>query len=137
MKYPLDIYDDYPKAMKNYLQYYGWNFNKKACDFATSRMWRKGSDDKKEKIKPLSKEEIDEMLTKHGVKVEHNEGYNYVFVANMGKADYPKSIPDEMHLAWYIKEVIDDPDNEGGNVFRKWYADMVGKGEMIDWEDLK
>lgn len=136
MKYPLDVYDDYPKAMKSYLQYYGWNFNKKACDFAVKGMYRI-VDGKKSKIDPYTKEQVDEMLTKYGLKLEHNEGYNHVYVACMAKADYPKSIPDDQHLAHFVKEYIDDPDNEGGNVFRKWYADMVGKGEMIDWEDIK
>lgn len=135
----LDIYDDYrPKAMTAYLSTYGWNFNKKACEEAVKDMRKLNpATGKKERIEPMTKEKVDELLARYNVKLEHNKGYNAVYTANMGLSDYYKSsIPDEQHLALYVKDVIDDPDNEGGNVFRKYYADCVAKGEPIEWEDL-
>ena len=42
MKYvPLDIYDDMPRAMQAYISNYGWNFNKRACEYAVSLMRKK------------------------------------------------------------------------------------------------
>jgi hypothetical protein len=80
---------------------------------------------------------VEELLAKHNIKLEHNTGYDFVYVANMGKADYLKSsIPDEQHIALYVKDVIDDPDNEGGNVFRKYYVDCIAKGEPLEWDDI-
>lgn len=137
-KQPLDLYDEIPAEMRSYLRHNGWNFNKKACDLAVHGMKKiNPATGKKERIEPMTKEQVEELLSKNGVKLEHNVGYNFVYVCNMGRADYLKSsIPDEQHLALYVKDVIDDPDNEGGNVFRKWYADCVAKGEPVEWEEM-
>lgn len=63
--------------------------------------------------------------------------YDDVYVANMCKADfYGSSITDEMHLAKYVKDVIDDDDAYDGIVFNMWYADMCYTGIAIDWEDM-
>lgn len=132
MEYSLDLYEEMPKAMRSYLSNYGWNFNKKAFDCAVNKMTKKG-----EKVNTMSKSEVEEILEKHGINLENNIGYNAAFVYNMGLADYMKSsIADEAHLALYVKDVIDDTDNKGGNVFRKWYVDCVAKGEPVFWEDM-
>jgi hypothetical protein len=39
----LDTYDIRPQAMTNYLRYYGMHFNKKLCDFAVSKMFKRNS----------------------------------------------------------------------------------------------
>ena len=125
----LDFYDDRPASMKRYLKYYGEHFNNKLCDFAVSKM-NHGK-------QPVSKEKVDEILTKHQVKLEHNELNDYVFVYNMGNNDYlGSSIIDEKHLALYVKDVIDDEDGYDGIVFNRWYADMVVQGIPIEWDDM-
>lgn len=135
---PLDIYDEYPADMRKYLSANGWNFNKKACEAAVREMRRLNpATNKKEKVEPMKKEDVEDLLSKFGIKLENNTAYNFVYVANMGKADYFKSsIPNEECLAKYVKDVIDDADNPGGNVFRKWYADQTAKGEPVDWEEI-
>ena len=135
---PLDLYDDMPRDMRKYLSNNGWHFNKKACDFAVSLMKKENqSTKKKEKIEPYTKEQVDEMLKKYNVVLENNVGYDYVFVANMCKADYLKSsITDEHHLALYVKDTIDDIDAGDGVTMRRWYATMVANGEMVDWDDI-
>ena len=135
---PLDLYDDMPRDMRKYLSNNGWHFNKKACDFAVSLMKKENqSTKKKEKIEPYTKEQVDEMLKKYNVGLENNVGYDYVFVANMCKADYLKSsIADEHHLALYVKDTIDDIDAGDGVTMRRWYATMVANGEMVDWDDI-
>lgn len=135
---PLDLYDDMPRDMRKYLSNNGWHFNKKACDFAVSLMKKENpSTKKKEKIEPYTKEQVDEMLKKYNVVLENNVGYDYVFVANMCKADYLKSsIADEHHLALYVKDTIDDIDAGDGVTMRRWYATMVANGEMVDWDDI-
>jgi len=60
----LDIYDDRPSSMKRYLKYYGQHFNKKLCNFAVSKM-NHGKP-------PVSSEKVDEVLAKHGIKLEKN-----------------------------------------------------------------
>lgn len=139
MATPLDIFAiDMPREMRSYLRSYGYNFNRKACDFAVKRMKRLNpATGKKEPIEPLDKETVEEMLKRQGIKLEHNEGHNFVYLANMIRTDYWKSsIEDEAHMAKMIKDIIDDPDNPGGNLFRKWLADADALGFVIDWEEL-
>ena len=58
------MYDDMPLPMKRYLKHYGWSFNKAACMYAVSRMWRKDSQGKKTRIKVVEKAQVDELLKK-------------------------------------------------------------------------
>ena len=89
------------------------------------------------RITPYTKEQIDTMLSTKGIEVTKNKGYDYVFVANMCKADYlGSSIVDEHHLALYVKDTIDDEDAADGTTMRRWYATMVSNGEVIEWEDF-
>lgn len=133
----LDMYDIIPEDMQAYFRYNGRHFNHKMCDFAVSQMTKIGSNGKEEKVTPLARNQVDSILEKYGVKLKNNELYDYVYVANMCKADfYGSSIKDEQHLALYIKDVIDDADGYDGLVFNRWYADTVRKGVPIDWEAM-
>ncbi|MBT9865466.1 hypothetical protein GPL03_12495 [Bacteroides uniformis] len=135
---PLDIRDKRPEEMEAYLSNFGWHFNKKMCDFAVSLMKKiNPATGKKERIEPISKEKVEELLTKYGMKLDNNSLYDFVYVANMGKADFFKSsIPDEQHLAVYVKDVIDDPDAPDGTTMRRWYATMIAAGEPIEWDEM-
>lgn len=125
----LDYYDDRPTSMKHYLKYYGQHFNKKLCDFAVSKM-------NHGKV-PVSKSSIDEILNKYNITLENNQLYDYVYVYNMGNNDFlGSSILDEKHLAFYVKDVIDDKDGYDGIVFNRWYADTVSCGIPIEWDDM-
>lgn len=130
----LTQYDIKPEAMINYLRYNGPHFNKKLCDFAVSHMTKEGN----VKIAPFTKEDIDSKIRQTGTVIKNNQLYDQVFVANMCKADYlGKSVPDDpVHLAMYIKDVIDDPDGYDGLPFNRWYADMCRKGIVVNWEEM-
>ena len=124
---PLDNYDILPEAMETYLRYYGRHFNKKLCDFAVSKMRVKSNSSRyTEAIKPMNKEEVDT-----------NVLYEYMYVANMCKADYlHSSIEDNKHLCLFIKDTIDDVDAPDGVTFNRWYATMCRSGEPIEWEEM-
>ena len=134
----LDIYDERPREMKAYLSNFGWHFNKKMCDFAVSLMKKVNSaTNKKERIDPITKDKVDELLTRYGINLDNNALYDYIYVANMCKADFLKSsVPDEQHLALYIKDTIDDPDAPDGTTMRRWYATMIAAGEPIEWDEM-
>ena len=92
---------------------------------------------KKEYIKPYTKKDVDELLEAYGVKLERNKLYDAVYVANMCKADYlGKSVPDDHHLAMFIKDMIDDPDAEEGFIFNRFYADTMFMNDPVEWEDM-
>lgn len=137
-KTPLDVYDDIPRDMRTYLQHYGWHFSKRACAYAVGMMKKKNpASNKIEKIEPYTKEQVEDILTKHGVTIEDTSNYDYVFIANMCKADFFKSsVPDEQHLALYVKDVLDDPDAGDGVTMRRWYATMVANGVGVDWSEM-
>ena len=131
MRTALDLYDDLPKSMRTYLMHNGWHFNKSLCNFAVSLMKKRGK-----RLDPISKETVDKLLEQYKIELDNNVGYDYVFVANMCKADYyGSSITDDKHVALYIKDTIDDEDAADGTTMRRWYATMVGNGVMVDWDD--
>lgn len=137
---PLDTYEIefMPMEMKAYLRNYGFSFSKKACEYAVSLMRKENPSTKKqEKIEAWNKEQVDEILKRHNITLENNVGYNYVYVANMLKADkYKSSIPDEQHLAMGIKDAIDDVDASPRLVFKQWITKMDDEGEPIEWSEL-
>lgn len=135
-KTDLTQYDIKPEAMVNYLRYNGPHLNKKLCDFAVSKMQKKVGSSLR-KITPLTKEQVDKILSANNTLLENNQLYDYIYVANMCKADFlGSSIQDDLHMAKYIKDVIDDDDAYDGIVFNRWYADMCRKGIAINWEDM-
>lgn len=138
MKTPLDLYNILPTDMRTYIRNYGYHFSKKACEFAVGRMKRLNpASGKKEPIEIQSKESIEEIFIKHGIKLEHNEGYDFVYLWHMAKADYYKSsLPDEKSVAMFVKDTIEDPDMIGSNAFRRWLADADAVGMVIEWYDI-
>lgn len=133
----LDSYGKMPSGMKEYLEAYGWHFSKKMCEWAVSKMKVKDDTGKQKKLDALKKDEVEELLKKFAVKLEKDAGYDCVYVANMAKSDYYKSsIADEAHLALFIKDYIDDPDGYSGLPFTRFYADCIGSGTPIIWEDM-
>ena len=134
----LQEYDIIPREMRAYLRNNGRHFNKKACECAVNNMRKYNETTRRmERIEPLDKTAVDELLKNNGITLDDARGYDYVYVANMCKADYyGTAVEDERHMALYIKCVIDDADAVGGMIFNRWLADCDTKGISIDWEEL-
>ena len=133
----LDSRDIFPDGMEDYLSYNGWHFNKKLCEWASSKMYKRSLGKSKEYITPYTKDVVDDMLKRYNTTLDNNEGYDAVYVANMVKADYfGSSIVDELHLVKFIKDYIDDPDGYDGLPMTRFYADCIGSGTIIPWSDL-
>lgn len=132
----LDSYEPYPSGMKEYLSAYGWHFSKKMCDWAVGNMYKEDNGNRTY-IQKLSKEHIDDMLVAYGIKIDSKVGYDYVYVANMCKADfYGSSIKDDQSMCMFIKDYICDYDGYEGMAFTRFYADCIGSGTPICWEDM-
>ena len=117
-----------------YLAENGWHFNKKACEAAVKMMRRRSPSGRAEALDPWSKEQVDELLQKYGIKLDNMIGYDYVYVANMIKSDnFKGSVPDESHLAQGVKEAVDDIDAGEGEIFACWYAKMIRRRLPVDW----
>lgn len=129
-------YETLPEDLAIYMSHYGAHFNKPCFEFATSGMYKEVNG-KKEYIKVMSKEEVNELLKKFNITLEYNQLYDATYVANMCKADfYGSSISSEQNMARYIKDVIDDPDAIDGLVFNRWIADMKWLGIAIPWDEF-
>lgn len=130
-------YEIMPDDLAIYMSHNGPHFNKAAFEFAVSNMFIKTNDGKEVQIKPYTKIEVNNLLSTHNVIVKNNKLYDAVYVACMGKADYlGKSVPDDNHLAKYIKDTLDDPDGIDGLVFNRWIADMKWLGIPIPWDEF-
>lgn len=134
----LDSYDIYPSGMREYLSTYGWHFSKKMCEWAVSRMYKDGEENKPEQAIPnYTRERVDLLLKRFNLKLEKNKGYDDVYIANMCKFDFlGSSIDNEMKLTQFIKDYIDDADAYEGMPFTRFYADCIGSGTPIMWEDM-
>ena len=133
MKPRLDSYDTIPKAMRAYLSNYGWHFNKKLCEWAISMM----RDRNKAKLPLMDKEKVESLLKQHGVEITADKLYDAMYVLHMAKADFMgSSIVDEQHLAKYVGDYLNDPDGYDGIALTRFYADCIGKGIGIEWEDV-
>ena len=103
----LDARDKFPSGMEEYFAHTGWHFSKKMFEWVASNMYKKDANGRRIKIQSFSKEEVDELLKKYGIVLENKFGYDYVFAANMCKADYlGSSIPVLIFLTKSLKIVV-------------------------------
>lgn len=108
----------------------GWHFNEKACDYAVQYL----KDKNNKPIKPWGKNDVDDMLKRQNVTLEHNKGWDYVYVANMAKSDMDGSpLADEKSITNYVKIVIDDVDAADGEIMGCWYVKMLFRHIPVDW----
>ena len=137
-KQALSSFNYIPQEMRAYLRNYGYSFSKRACEYAVNQMKRKtNATGKLENIEPYSKDKAEELLSKNGVTLENNVGYNFVYVMNMILADpWKSSVEDELHLCKAVKDEIDDVDGVPESVFRCWITKQEDKGIPIPWEDM-
>ena len=123
--------------MGDYLSQNGWHFNKKLCEWAISNMWKKDATGKKVPITITPKETIQQQMKNLNITIENCVGYDVMFVYHMAKSDFlGSSLPDERSVAKYVKDYIDDPDGYDGLPMTRFYADCIGSGTPIMWEDM-
>ena len=130
----LDYYDIIPKGMDAYLASHGRHFSKPMLEWAVGMMKdRKGS-----KVSIPDKKQLDNVLGSYNVTLERTEGfYDPLFVWCMAKADYfGSSIADDMHMARFVKDYIDDIDGSPTRAFDEFYAKTISLGIDIPWEDM-
>lgn len=133
----LDSRDKFPSGMEDYLSQNGWHFNKRLCEWAVDQMKKKNQLNKIDKITPYTKDNLDSLLKTNNINIENNIGYDALYVLNMAKADYHgSSISEESRLIKFVKDYLDDPDGYDGIAMTRFYADCIGKGIAIPWEDV-
>ena len=120
-------------AFEEYLDQYGCHFNKKLYEWAVSMM----KDRNGNRPNTLPKEQVSEWLKTQGVSLKNDKGYDAAYVLAMGKADYyGSSIKDNVHLALFVKDFLDDPDGTTSKAFDHFVMDCRAKEEPIFWEEM-
>ena len=134
----LDANYKFPSGMQEYLDTYGWHFSKKMCEWAVSKMKRKNPQtDKEEPLDYMDKDETEEFLKKYNVVLPNVKGYDAVYLLAMVRSDFFKSaIVDEQHLALYVKDFFSDTDGYPTMAFTRFYADCIGSGTSIQFDDM-
>lgn len=130
----LDYYDITPKGMDPYLSAHGHHFSKPMLEWAVGMM----RDRNGKKVVVPDKKQLDGILASNNVTLERNEGYyDALYAWCMAKADYfGSSLADDMHMARFVKDYIDDPDGNPTRAFDEFYVNCVAKGVDIPWEDM-
>lgn len=111
------------------------HFSKKLADWAISLMEKKDETTGKMKaITPVPLEEVEGMMKQQGFNIPEECVYDALYLANMLKADYEKSLPTKEVKAKYIDETINDPDGCPEAVLACFCAKMDLKNMPIHWE---
>jgi hypothetical protein len=134
----LDSYSKYPSGMREYLEAYGWHFSKNMYEFACTLFKKENPVTKKaEMMESWTKEQIDDMFKKHNIKLTNKFGYDCYYKVNWAKSMFMKtSIDDEIHLIKLVKDCLDNINSFEEAPFTHFYADCIGKGIPIIWEDM-
>lgn len=124
----LDVYDDLPTGMRDYLSFYGWHFSEKLAKYAVSKM-------KNQSNKHFDCKEVGDILTKYGVDTSKAKGHDACYLYNMYYSDFfPKALDTEAKIAEAVKCILSDEDGYDGMALTRYYADCIGKGEPLMWE---
>lgn len=118
--------------MEEYLEMYGFHFNKKLFEFAVSMMKPRAGG----QFKPWDKEKTEDVLKNYGVSVK-GKGHDLAYIINMARADYfGSSITDENHLALFVADYAGDPDGSDTKAFDHFVIDCVAKGVPVFWDEM-
>lgn len=89
------------------------------------------------KITPVDKEVFNEKMRANGVVLKNDLGYDGPYAWSMATADYMgSSITDEVHLARFVHDYLDDPDGAKTRAFDEFYVKTMALGIPIVWEDV-
>ena len=130
----LDYYDILPKGMGAYLASHGHHFSKAMYEWACSMMRDKSG----KSGEVMDRKRFDTLMMSYGQRLERTSGYyDGMYVWAMAKSDYlGGSLPDEKHLAMFVKEYTDDIDGNPTRAFDEFFINCTRKGVDIPWEDM-
>lgn len=132
------MYDYIPEGLALYYSHNGRHISKKLYEYLVPKMYKiNKANGAKVYMQPMQREQYDTVMKRHGVTLDNDILYDGMYVYSMGMADFfGSSITDEQHLALFVKDYVDDPDQPDGFVFNRLYSDMVLKGTPIRWEEM-
>lgn len=121
----IQMYDEYKKIEQK---------NMKVTYAAAMLSKKYPNSGKMVKITPSSIDEMEDALKQANIQVKEECIYDALYLWNMTKADYEKSLPTKEARAVYIDETINDPDGCQEAVLACFCAKMDLKEVPIHWE---
>ena len=71
------------------------------------------------------------------VQLKNNFGHDAAYVLSMARADYfGSSIVDDVHLAKYVSDYLDDIDGAKTRAFDEFYIKTVAMGIPVFWDEM-
>lgn len=120
-----------------YMDKYKGHFSKKMAEWAISMMEKKDeTSGKMKKITPSTVEEMEDVLKQYKVVIPDECVYDALYLYNMAKADYEKTMPEKEDKANYIMETLADPDGCPEMVLACFRAKCDVKNIPIFWERM-
>lgn len=119
-----------------YYDYYHGLFSKRLAEWAISMMRVDKGTGSLERLIPISSDDVYDILKTNGVKLPEEYRYTAWYLFNMARADYKESLPTDAARSMYVKETLNDPDGESGDVLACFEAKMCNAGIPIFWERM-
>ena len=116
----LDSRSKFPSGMEDYLEMYGWHFNKKMYEWAVGN-------------EVITKEQFDELCKKHNVTIENKVGYDRYYIANLLKNKFKAAFDSDLAMLRFIREYLKQYEDIA---FTHFYAGCIANGTPIIWEDM-
>lgn len=129
-----DYYDISPAGYDAYRSHHGHHFSKPMLEWAVSMMEDRYGD----KVKVIEKQDFEDRMKVYNQIISRKVGYyDGQYVWCMGTADYlGDSVPDEHHLAKFVKNYLDDRDGNPTKAFDEFVTNCYRKGIDIPWKDM-
>lgn len=121
----LDVYEELPRDMREYLSQYGWHFNEKLAKHAVEHM----------SGKHCTMEQVKDFMKRAGYTDfgKYNESDVY-YAFNMYYSDfYGTTLVDEMKVASAVNDIVNDEDGYDGALLTEYYAKCIGRGTPLMW----
>lgn len=124
----LDVYEQLPSGMREYLSTYGWSFSNKLAKHAVSKM-------KNKQEKHFTPEKVMEILQLNGVKINEEDLNDAYYLFNYFYSDhFGTTLKTEADVASMVNDYFQDLDGYKGMALTRYFADCIGKGKPLLWE---
>lgn len=121
------------KSFDEYVDQYGFHFNKKLYDWAVSRMRDRNGN----KVTAKTKEEVADFLRANGVTLKNDHGHDAAYTHAMLLADcWGSSLATDRALAFGVLDFLDDPDGNPTKAFDHFVVDCRAREIPIFWDEM-
>lgn len=117
---------------EEYLGKHGPHFNEKLAKYASSQMINSDGT-----AHTWTADQIKDILNADNATIPDTSTlYDVTYTANMAYADFRPLFLDDKACIKYALAVANDKDGYEGIQFKRWVADIAGKGKSLKWEEF-